>query len=447
MRGVLPTLVVMLIMMLTGCSNDDDYRAPITPDTDYDYSFKYDGDIGYVYVIQEHTKGSSGFPIVIMADGYSQSDIDKGEYKKVVNNAVTAMLKQKPLKDLAEYLDIYEVVVASEHSGIDYSKHETAFKTYLESKQNTNVCGDSIKISNFTYGALRQDSERMHNALSIVLLNSADYAGVTLMALDTAVVDTIPQGWSLAYIPAYATVSNGDNVFEDLIMHEAIGHGIGKLADEYWYESAPNQEDIDYYKRSRKFGWSTNIKYFDDVTTGTIAPKYIYKADKTGRYYVHKTVDPEGDDDVMVPFANDSRYVSEEHKWVQGGYTFIKLTNDKCGQELEYIDDDGKILKVEPYLCESHFYRCSNLSIMGDVVTYADLEFNTVSRMAIYKRINRIANGSGWKFDYETFKKFDKGESTTKAANTIRTAPKLKPRNLGGNIKQLARPKLLKQWQ
>lgn len=446
MHGVLPILMLMVMLMLTGCSNDDDYRAPYIPDTPCDFSFTYKGTKGDVYIVQEHTKGTNGFPIVIMGDGYSQNDIDNGEYKKAVNNAVKALTMQKPMKDLAEYLDIYSVVVVSEHSGIDYTEHNTAFKTYLESKSNTNVIGDTAKISGFTYCSLRKSNERMHNALTIMLLNSADYAGVTLMSLDTTVVDTIPQGWSVSYIPAYATISNGDNVFEELILHEAVGHGIGKLGDEYWYNEYPKPDDINFYKQSRKFGWSTNIKYFEKEAIDPyqyLDSKYIYKADDVEKYYIQQSRDAE--DDILVPFANDSRYASEEHKWVQGGYTFITLTNKRCNEEYDYTDEEGKTKKVKPYLCESHFYRSSGASMMGDVVNYVDLEFNILSRLAIYKRINKVANGAGWKYDFETFAKFDKGESTTKAANTFKKPSTTRQRIMDGNEKQLTRPKIILQ--
>ena len=442
MHGVLHILVAMLLLTFASCEKDDDYRAPYIPDTSSDFSFTYDGTKGDVYIIQEHTKGTYGFPIVIMADGYSQTEIDNGAYKTAISNAVNALTMQKPMKDLAEYLDIYGVVAVSEHSGIDYSKHDTAFKTYLESRENTNVIGDTTKIRGFTYCTLRKDLNRLKNALTIMLLNSADYAGVTLMALDTTVVDTIPQGWSLSYIPAYATVSNGDNVFNELIMHEAVGHGIGKLGDEYWYNTKPTQDEINSYKSDRKYGFSTNIKYFAEEDYTKFTPiYYIYKADKEEKYYIHRTVDSE--EDILVPFANDSRYDSEGCNWIQGGYTYITLTSDKCGEEYEYIDEKGQTKKVDPFRCKANFYRSSNLSMMGDVVNYVDLKFNILSRLAIYKRINKVANGDGWKYDFETFAKFDKGESTTKSANSFKKPSTTRQRIIKESEKQLARPKII----
>ena len=444
MHGVLPILMMMVMVMLTGCSNDDDYRAPYTPDTSCDFSFTYkDGTRGDVYIVQQHTKGSNGFPVVIMGDGFSQKDIDDGEYKEAVSNAIKALTMQKPMKDLVEYLDIYSVVVVSEESGIDYNKHNTAFKTYLESKENTNVIGDTTKIRIFTYCSLREDLNRFHNALTIMLLNSADYAGVTLMSIDTTVVDTIPQGWSLSFIPAYATVSNGENVFNELVLHEAVGHGIGKLGDEYWYNEPlqKQKEDTVFYKQSRKSGCLTNIKYFHNEETGSWDPKYIYKADNVEKYYIQRSVDAE--DDILVPFANDGRYASEEHKWIQGGYTYITLTDSPCGEQYEYTDEKGKKKVIEPNKCKAIFYRSSNVSMMGDVVNYVDLQFNILSRLAIYKRINRVANGAGWKYDFETFAKFDKGESTTKSANTFKMPSTTKQRIIRESEKQLTRPKII----
>ena len=339
MPGVLHTLIVMLILALTSCSNDDDYRAPeIIPDTDYDFAFTYDGTRGYVYTVQVHTKGTNGFPVVIMADGYNEKEVNSGEYDKVVNNAVNALKTQKPMTELVDYLDIYKVVAVSEESGINYTKHNTAFSTYLESKKSTNVWGDSVKVKKFTYYALRQSDSRLDNALSIVLLNSSEYAGVTLMQLDTQVEDSIPLGWSLSYIPAYATVSNGDNVFNELILHEAVGHGIGKLADEYFYNKVPNDEEIAEFKRCQKYGWSCNIKYFDDEETGTNDSRYLYVSDNTGKYYVQRSIDA-AVDDKLYPFANDSRYADEEHKWIQGGYTFITLTDTYCGEDMDFTDN------------------------------------------------------------------------------------------------------------
>ena len=357
------------------------------------------------------------------------------------------MKSLKPMTDLIDYLDIYKVVVASEESGIDYKKHNTAFKTYLESKNSTNVWGDSVKIKNFTYNALRQNESRLDNALSIVLLNSSEYAGVTLMQLDTQVEDSIPLGWSLSYVPAYATVSNGDNVFNELIQHEAVGHGIGKLADEYYYDSTPKDKDIEDFKHCQKYGWSLNIKYFDNEETGTIDSKYLYRADKTLKYYVQKSENPS--DDRLSPFANDSRYADENCKWIQGGFTFITLTNTYCGEDMEFIEEDGSKHMESPNLCKSHFYRSSGISIMGDVVTYVDLKFNILSRMALYRRINRVANGAGWKFDYSAFMNFDKPSSST--SNTKRLYAK-KPtpyynynkRNVEESNKKKAKPVILR---
>ncbi len=440
------TLMLMLTIGLTSCENDDDFIAPVTPDTNYDFSFTYNGQKGYVYTLQTHTQGTYGFPVVIMADGYDATDIENGLYDKDVDNAVAALKSQFPMTKLYEYLDIYEVVVESNESGIDYTQHDTAFKTYLEGKQSTGVIGDTAMVYGFTYSALRKDTTKLNNALTIVLLNSTDYAGVTLMSCDTTAKDSIPGGWSLSYVPAEPTISNGDNLLTELILHEAVGHGIGKLADEYYYDATPTSEDILDFKYFQKYGWSNNIKYFDNNETGEYDESYLYKTDKTNKYYVLRTIDAA--DDVLAPFAADSRYSSEEHKWIQGGNTFLEYTTDYCGQDMEYINPEtGSKKMVSPYKCKSYFYRSSDVSMMGDVVNYVGLEFNILSRLAIYKRINRVCYGSSWKYDFATFAEFDKG-STTSSASTKRMYTKSATSRAGKVMKQgekkLARPGIIK---
>ena len=228
---------------------------------------------------------------------------------------------------------------------------------------------------------------------------------------------------------------------EEVDLEEEIKNEI----DEYWYDNkSPDPEVINDYKTSRKFGFATNIKYFENKETGGFEyPVYIYKPYNDEQYYIQKTVDAE--DDILVPFANDSRYASEENRWIQGGYTFITVTNTPCGEQYEYIDGQGNKKIVEPKFCKAHFYRSSMSSIMGDVVHSDNLEFNTLSRLAIYKRINKVANGSGWKYDFETFVNFDKGSSTTKAANTFRMTPTTKYIIMEGSEKQLTRPKIILQ--
>jgi hypothetical protein len=67
--------------------------------------------------------------------------------------------------------------------------------------------------------------------------------------------------------------------------------------------------------------------------------------------------------------------------------------------------------------------------------------------MAIYRRINRVANGAGWKFDYNTFMNFDKptsNTSNTRRFYTKRPTPYYNKRSVEESNKEKAKPVILR---
>ena len=74
-------------------------------------------------------------------------------------------------------------------------------------------------------------------------------------------------------------------------------------------------------------------------------------------------------------FIDDPRYDSQELGAYQGGFTYSQS-----------------------------FYSPTFDGLMG---SSTDGQFNAPSREAIYYRINKLAYGDSWNYDYETFVQFD----------------------------------------
>ena len=340
--------------------------------------------------IQKCTEGK-GFNIVLMADGYTQSDIDNGTYNAAIQKAYTALFSMEPMKSLKQYCDVYKVVVPSVHQGIDYTKHNTALAARFESKESSGIYGDSIMAQNITAKALGLFSmknitpqivqETFNKTLTVVLLNSTLYGGVTLLAMDENAKDKIPAGFSLAYIPANpsSTSYKGSDLFERLLQHEAVGHGIGKLADEYFYTSKAKSEDISKFKDGQKLGCYMNTHYDTAPKNQDASPYASYDNNKI-MLYKH----PIENDWDFYPFVTDLRYAAEKLAWYQGGFTF-------------------------PY----DFYRPTIYSLMNSSVDPNCGSFNAPSRLMIYKRIMRTAKGTSFTCDlnkgedFEVFALFD----------------------------------------
>ena len=150
-------------------------------------------------------------------------------------------------------------------------------------------------------------------------------------------------GVSVAYFPT----SSDEATFRGLILHEAGGHGFAKLADEYAYEEygqVPSDE-ITNCQNLWDFGWYPNIDFTSD-------PALVNWSE----------------------FIADARYQYDGLGVFEGGYTYW-----------------------------TGVWRATENSIMR----YNEGGFNAPSREAIYTRINKLAFGESWQYDYEDFVAYD----------------------------------------
>ena len=362
-----------------------------------------------VQLIQRHSQGD-GFHVIIMGDGFTQSDISNGKFTNAVQAAQTAMFEKEPMRSLRNYVDVFSISIPSTHDGVDYTKRNTGLRTSLSSGNDSGVYGDSLTILNCACKALidqyniKQQAElnnRINKTLVITLLNTNIYKGVTLLAADETVTDRIPNGYSISYVPAYATVDNL-NVFNYLIRHEGVGHGIAKLADEYSYNNGktPSDDVINKYTELYQYGFYQNTTYSAYANTWN----QMYNINSSSWIYA---------------FTQNENYAAEDLHWYVGAYEYT-----------------------------TKFLRFGDYSIMNGTQKENDPSynannevFNVVSRAMIYKRIMRAASPS-WTWDVNTFITFDAPGRKTVSSNMrgVKTATKTEVVNLP----ELAAPRIIK---
>ena len=170
--------------------------------------------------------------------------------------------------------------------------------------------------------------------------------------------DSYAGGASVAWIP-YKGISVADGVSSNAstLIHEAVGHGFGKLADEYYYltNGKISSAAVTLLNDAQAKGWYLNV---DD-----------------------------SNDPAKVPwssFIGDDRYSSEEIGIYEGGFTYI-----------------------------SGIWRPSWQSVMN--TQELSSSFNAPSRAQIYTRIMKLSEGNSWEFDYEEFVKWDRVHPTPRA--------------------------------
>lgn len=285
---------------------------------------------GEVITIQKATEGN-GINLVFMGDGYVDKDINE-MYVADMNAGINELFAIEPLKSLKARFNIYIVKVVSPNGCVSNGEQR------LNHDAN-NVYEYIGKIPGVT-------PETTH--VCVIANRTNDFAvnGYT---------DMNDNGGSIAWI--------NEGKASSLIVHEAGGHGIGKLLDEYTTghdDSGLNDEEKESLRQQLKVmyhdrGWGLNLSFYSEPEKSP---------------WSHM-------------FADDD-YKNEVGMY-QGAWMF-------------------------PTLC----WRSTENSVMNNDYTW----FNAPSREAIYRQVMNASENDSWVYDFTEFKQFDKARANSPEVST-----------------------------
>lgn len=339
---------------------------------------------GKVSILQTHTKGQ-GIPVVLTGDGFLDSHIAAGTFDDVMKMAYKYLFSVEPMKSLKEYFDVYGVTAVSKENYFT-ANSETAFSLRFSS-ESTEIKGDRNRIMSYVQKveglSPDQSDETAHfkyyNTLVIVIANTDRYAGTCEVQMSTP-MSGVSTGFSVAYVPMAVAINHQGIGMEDLLHHEAIGHGFGKLDDEYSYVESGRISEDELKDLEKQYNLQAYLN--TDV-----------KSDVKQTHWAH--------------LAADAHYKAENLGAYEGGHTYYKGV-----------------------------YRPTGNSIMNDNTG----GFNAPCRELIYKRAMMIANGGKFTYKYEDFLDFDKPTWST-YGNTRSVSPWQESKK--HNLPPLARPRVI----
>jgi hypothetical protein len=325
------------------------YKYDDLPEVDYYYmssDFSQDGEVA---TLQTATKGK-GIDIVLLGNGYSDRQIADGTYDNTMAFVTEKLFTEEPYKSFRDHFNVYSVKAVSEIEGDEYFNF-TAFGCSF----NKGIFVEGSHQTMFSYAQKALGSERsMNDVLVIMMVNSKSWGGRCYNYSPTT--GDYGDGSSIAYI----SVGTDETSIEQLLHHEAMGHGFAKLADEYveYGDIMPTSKFMEV-KEEEPYGWWKNADFTNDPAT----IKWNY-------------------------FLSDPRYANEGLGAYEGAFGYA-----------------------------TEVWRPTDNSIMR----YNTGGFNAPSREAIYYRIHKLAYGSVWTYNYEDFVAYD--AINRKAAETTRGVP------------------------
>jgi hypothetical protein len=201
---------------------------------------------GNVITLQSASRGK-GIDLVFMGDGFTDKDIASGKYNDYMHRAMEHFFSIEPIKSHRDYFNVYSITIVSPNNVYEYNGTETALD--VKFGESTHIEGNHTKCVEYASNAPVQD---INKTLVTVIINHNVWAGTTYWWTD---------GSAIAYIPTYEEEAG----FASLIHHESVGHGFGKLADEYINdeERIPANIRLQHQRYSNNYGWYANVDFTD----------------------------------------------------------------------------------------------------------------------------------------------------------------------------------------
>ena len=285
-----------------------------------DYNFYTSTDYsrdGEVTTLQTTSYGQ-GIDLVFVGEGFTDKDIEDGTFDQRMNEAVNQFFAYEPYWSLRDRFNIYAVKAVSPNAEF-YGDGIHAID-----EDNVKALEYASKVPNLIEG------RPMH--VNVIYNNNSGGRSYCTMFEDNSFV-------------CYAM----DGVTA-VLNHEAGGHGIGKLFDEYVEQGKeslilPDDNKTELENIWTTLGWGANVDWRSNPTEVKWAK-----------------------------FISDARYADEKIGVYEGCYLYGK-----------------------------NAYRPTENSMMR----YNDTPFNAPSREEIYKRVMKESEGDSWTYDYEEFVAFD----------------------------------------
>lgn len=218
--------------------------------------------------------GYTPLNVIIVGDGYQKKDLQKGgKFERSARSACEALFGVEPYKSFRNRFNVQMVAYESVDEGISIeggTQKNTYFKSYCKGSGNTYVNlqgGDYTSVINVVRNDLGLSSDASYyRTVVLMLINTSEGIGSNAAVYRASYSNVSTLGEPYASF-ALAMVAANTSETNNLIRHEAGGHALGRLGDEYpgktYGSDLDSMHDIGWYRNvttdQNKWNWNEFI--------------------------------------------------------------------------------------------------------------------------------------------------------------------------------------------
>lgn len=205
------------------------------------------------------SKNEKAPAVILIGEGFINEDYAPGAaFDQAVERAIAGFFTPEPYASYKSYFNVYSVVVASRERGAteDWtgSRVNNAFGTAFTNPNSSAMSTDYSAIR--LMASVVKKVTNLEEAVIILMVNHDRYGGITNFDAPGAV--------ALCPISNREMQSIYHAKFENIVMHEAGGHGFGFLADEYTSGGSNFEGLCALWQNERSAGRAHNVEMTND---------------------------------------------------------------------------------------------------------------------------------------------------------------------------------------
>ena len=181
---------------------------------------------GEYRIFQTNSEGTYPSEVLFIGDGYIPEDyVEGGKFDMNIDEGIESFFAVEPYKTYRSYFKVYKQAGYSRDEGVTQTDKNIVKNTKFGVTFQGGTLMNSDYNTVFSHAKLIPgvDNVKLQDLLIVIIANENRYAGTCW---------TWSDGKSIAIVPV-SRHSNLHSSYQAILVHEAGGHGYGRLADEY----------------------------------------------------------------------------------------------------------------------------------------------------------------------------------------------------------------------